>query len=138
MSAKFSNTMRIITNGPVELLGDIQIEGHENSTSAYLCRCGLSKNKPYCDGSHKNGDFVASGEIQAKEPAPLEQSGGPLTVSPRNDGPNIINGNVQIISDSGKHIDQRTKLAMCRCGHSKNKPFCDGAHKAIGFKADGT
>ncbi len=138
MSKKFSNTMRIITNGPVELLGDIQIEGHENSSSAYLCRCGLSSNKPYCDGSHTKGGFVAEGEIEAKQSQPLEQEEGPLKVSPRKNGPNIINGNVEILSDSGKHIEQRAKLAMCRCGHSKNKPFCDGAHKEIDFEAEGT
>ncbi|TBH20638.1 CDGSH iron-sulfur domain-containing protein [Thermus thermamylovorans] len=32
---------------------------------------------------------------------------------------------------------ERAKLALCRCGHSERKPFCDGSHKRVGFRAEG-
>ena len=39
---------------------------------------------------------------------------------------------------SGKVLPAKGNVALCRCGGSKNKPFCDGTHKKIGFKADGS
>ncbi len=35
-------------------------------------------------------------------------------------------------------VDGKVVAALCRCGHSSKKPYCDGAHRAAGFKADGT
>lgn len=51
-------------------------------------------------------------------------------------GPLLLEGNLTIIAASGRAAWQGTKCALCRCGASKNKPFCDGAHKAAGFEAD--
>jgi CDGSH-type Zn-finger protein len=52
-------------------------------------------------------------------------------------GPYIVDGVTEIFDASGKPFDLggRTRFALCRCSHSKNKPFCDGGHKA-GFQAD--
>ncbi|WP_299430980.1 CDGSH iron-sulfur domain-containing protein [uncultured Meiothermus sp.] len=41
----------------------------------------------------------------------------------------VLNGQEQVL--------ERAKLALCRCGHSENKPFCDGHHKRVGFVAPG-
>ncbi|WP_395383964.1 CDGSH iron-sulfur domain-containing protein [Mesorhizobium sp. UC22_110] len=38
-----------------------------------------------------------------------------------------------MVSGTGRTVDRVTKVFLCRCGHSKNKPFCDGSHKAAGF-----
>lgn len=48
----------------------------------------------------------------------------------------LLSGNVTLIAASGREAWQGARAALCRCGHSANKPFCDGAHKAAGFKAD--
>jgi CDGSH iron-sulfur domain-containing protein 3 len=59
------NQIKINDNGPLALNGDFQImdaEGNEYPKKAkvYLCRCGLSNKKPFCDGSHKKGGFESS------------------------------------------------------------------------------
>lgn len=53
------------------------------------------------------------------------------------DGPLLVRGSVQLQTSSGEPIVQgRRTVALCRCGASTIKPFCDGSHKAIGFKTD--
>ncbi|MFP7298041.1 CDGSH iron-sulfur domain-containing protein [Neobacillus niacini] len=59
------NKIKISDNGPLEVSGDFQIvdsDGNEyiKKTKVYLCRCGLSNKKPFCDGSHKRGGFTSS------------------------------------------------------------------------------
>jgi CDGSH-type Zn-finger protein len=54
----------------------------------------------------------------------------------RDDGPLRIEGDFEITDMAGKpyRLAGRTAIGLCRCGHSANKPFCDGSHKAAGFK----
>ena len=58
------------------------------------------------------------------------------TVTPYEDGPLIVRGNFTLVSPDGQVIEPgRGTVALCRCGKSAIKPFCDGTHKAIGFRA---
>ena len=57
-----------------------------------------------------------------------------VTVMPN--GPLMIEGNVSVNKMSGENIKDGEKIFLCRCGHSTNKPFCDGKHKAAEFKAE--
>jgi uncharacterized Fe-S cluster protein YjdI/CDGSH-type Zn-finger protein len=59
------NVIRIRENGPLAVHAEIAIEGISSMTRATLCRCGASKNKPWCDSSHHGINFVASGERRA-------------------------------------------------------------------------
>jgi CDGSH-type Zn-finger protein/uncharacterized Fe-S cluster protein YjdI len=130
------NVIRVLENGPLAVVADLQIEGQEPSTRATLCRCGASENKPFCDGSHKDAGFSSTGELATEESEPLEVRNGPLKITPFPDGPLGFAGNVEIIAGTGRTLNRTTKGALCRCGASKNKPYCDGSHKAAGFKAD--
>ena len=58
-----------------------------------------------------------------------------LTV--RNDGSVKVEGDFEIVDAEGKAfgLGGRPNAALCRCGHSENKPFCDGAHKKVGFQS---
>jgi CDGSH-type Zn-finger protein len=47
-----------------------------------------------------------------------------------------VSGNLSLVAASGRVAWTGTKAALCRCGQSQNKPFCDGSHKAAGFVAD--
>jgi CDGSH-type Zn-finger protein len=54
-----------------------------------------------------------------------------------NDGPLVVEGDFEIVDQEVKSfwLAGRTKLSLCRCGHSERKPFCDGSHKRIGFQS---
>lgn len=136
------NVLRLIENGPLALRADLRIGGQAlakdaQRTRATLCRCGASKSKPFCDGSHAEAKFVATAEPAAKPSQPLAQRDGVLTVSPQKDGPLQLEGNLEICAGSGHTVDRVQKTWLCRCGQSQNKPFCDGSHRKVGFVADG-
>lgn len=136
------NVLRVRENGPLAVLADIRIAGQAlpkdaQRTRATLCRCGASKTKPFCDGSHTQANFVASGEPALKQSQPLAQRDGVLTVTPQKDGPLQVEGNLEICTGTGQTIDRVQKTWLCRCGHSQNKPFCDSSHRKMGFVADG-
>jgi CDGSH-type Zn-finger protein len=102
---------------------------------AALCRCGQSKNKPFCDNSHEEAGFKDYGAL-GDQGEGFDAPGGTLKVSRAPNGPLLLNGNFTIVAASGRRAWSGTKAALCRCGHSTNKPFCDGAHKAAAFQAD--
>lgn len=53
------------------------------------------------------------------------------------DGPFLVRGHVDLVTPDGRRIpQQRRTVALCRCGRSGIKPFCDGTHKAIGFRTE--
>ena len=57
-------------------------------------------------------------------------------ITVNNNGPLRVEGDFQICDPQGNAfgLAGRTTVSLCRCGHSANKPFCDGAHKAAGFQ----
>jgi len=63
-----------------------------------------------------------------QEPQPEE-----TTIDARPNGPLHVRGRVRIVGPGGQLIREDTRVALCRCGVSENKPFCDGSHRRIGF-----
>jgi CDGSH-type Zn-finger protein len=59
-------------------------------------------------------------------------------ITVRNDGSTRIEGDFAIYDQDGNvfGLGGRTQISLCRCGHSQNKPFCDGSHKTAGFKSE--
>jgi CDGSH-type Zn-finger protein/uncharacterized Fe-S cluster protein YjdI len=129
------NTITVRENGPLAINAEIVLAGAPIGMRATLCRCGASKNKPYCDGSHVAAAFNATGEPPTSASAPLSQRAGALNITPYENGPLGVAGAVEIISGTGRTIDRVEKTALCRCGHSGRKPFCDGTHARVGFTA---
>jgi CDGSH-type Zn-finger protein/uncharacterized Fe-S cluster protein YjdI len=131
------NTLRIRENGPLALEAPILIGGKAfDAVRATLCRCGQSQNKPYCDGSHSAAGFAATGEPATKPSEALAARDGAVDVQPQPNGPLKVVGNLEIVSGTGRTINRVTQTFLCRCGESKNKPYCDGSHKAAGFVAE--
>lgn len=138
-SADSENVVSIMYNGPLYVRGDLEVDGAEDMRGvnfrAALCRCGQSKNKPFCDNSHEEAAFKDYGAV-GDQGEGFDAPGGTLKVSRAPNGPLLLNGNFTIVAASGRKAWSGTKAALCRCGHSANKPFCDGAHKAAAFQAD--
>lgn len=200
-----------VTNGGPYMVEDgIPIHDHDGKAIAstgvyYICRCGGSSTKPFCDGTHNfnnfNGQEFASKDtaaerretyvgdgvtiyddrsrcahagkctdnlasvfkmgtepwVDAREASvadtirviktcpsgalsyttqadgePEEEEQGPkVTVAV--DAPYQTRG-VQVVAGNGEIYDVRERQTLCRCGGSRNKPFCDGTHWYIGFK----
>jgi CDGSH-type Zn-finger protein/uncharacterized Fe-S cluster protein YjdI len=131
-----ANVVMVRENGPLAFHADLRIDGEEVGFRATLCRCGLSRNKPFCDNSHIKGGFVATGEPLSKESAlKITELVGPVEVKPVPNGPLMVTGRLEVESGTGRNVDRVEKVWFCRCGHSANKPFCDGTHKKVGFEA---
>lgn len=56
-------------------------------------------------------------------------------ITPLPDGPLKVDGGVILVAADGTETEHQDSVYLCRCGHSAKKPFCNGAHKAQGFKA---
>jgi CDGSH-type Zn-finger protein len=67
---------------------------------------------------------------------PPDQSPAPATITPYPDGPYLVRGDFTVLDQDGNELPvERRTIALCRCGKSRIRPFCDGTHKLIGFKA---
>ena len=200
----------VLNGGPYRVEGSVPLLDHEGNgieaPPAYsLCRCGGSKNKPFCDGAHKSNNFngqefaskdtfanraksyvgeaitihddrsicshaglcsdnlsevfklgvepwidvdgagadeiarvvslCPSGALSYSLPGssePVEKSEGP-SITVAKDAPYAVRG-VQVMAGDGEAYDASERQALCRCGGSRNKPFCDGSHWYMGFK----
>lgn len=221
MDEKQSAKIKVTKNGPYIVSGSVpldkkiivpdedgipvkweKIQEYPMEENYALCRCGKSKNKPFCDGSHiatnfdgtetaDNKDYLDEASVingpdltltdngklcsgasfctraggtwrltqnsddkESKELA-IEQScncpSGRLVTwdkekekpfekdleksisleensCRRVSGPICVNGGIQIEGSDGTQYEKRNRVALCRCGHSCNKPFCDGEH----------
>ena len=138
--ADADNTIQVAYNGPLFFRGDLEIADTPEDVPglkfrAALCRCGKSKNKPFCDNSHEAAGFTDYGAV-GDSGSGLDVAGGTLSVQPIKDGPLMVKGNVTIVSGSGRNSWTGKQVFLCRCGESANKPFCDGQHKKAGFKSE--
>jgi CDGSH-type Zn-finger protein len=62
----------------------------------------------------------------------------PAEITPYRDGPLIVRGSFVLMDEDGHEIDPgRKTVALCRCGRSKLRPFCDGTHRQARFRAEG-
>ncbi|ELY56181.1 hypothetical protein C491_14577 [Natronococcus amylolyticus DSM 10524] len=137
-----TNVVTVWPDGPLYLRGNIEIVTPDETTvlkdtRVALCRCGASENKPLCDNGHVEAEFRAPGAKNAPESdTQSDDDDGVLTVTPRPDGPVQIQGQFEIRGEDGTETVRNSSVALCRCGASENKPFCDGSHDEIGFSSD--
>lgn len=60
----------------------------------------------------------------------------PLVIACRPNGPLQLRGAFRLVTEDGRVLHEGTGRALCRCGASRERPFCDGTHHVIGFRAD--
>jgi|CXWL01.1.fsa_nt_gi CDGSH-type Zn-finger protein/uncharacterized Fe-S cluster protein YjdI len=135
-----SNRVVVAPRGPLYLRGEIEIVDADGTvlfteTRVALCRCGASERKPFCDMTHRKTGFHDSKPLATRPPVD-ELPAGKLTVRLAPNGPLILRGPVEVGDPAGEQLSARTdKVSLCRCGASESKPFCDGSHNGIDFKA---
>ena len=100
-----------------------------------LCRCGASAKKPICDGSH-----IRIGFSDARRQVGVVEYRGPShvhapSIHVARNGPYAVEG-VDLETENWSEGASRERFKLCRCGGSKNKPFCDGTHRSINFQDD--
>ena len=125
-----------IDDGPLMVRGDLRVVGPDGETITEetrltLCRCGNSRNQPFCDNSHVDGGFRSS-EYEARLSAgEAATPGGPTTITATRDGSLHFEGHVVVEDVRGERLGEGDDLWLCRCGRSAAKPFCDGSHRGV-------
>ena len=135
------NVVTVAKDSPLYIRGDVEIKEHDGATlledtRVALCRCGESQNKPFCDNSHRNPGFRDDGSLDGKPYTDSSETGGRLDIQLTPNGPLFMKGEFEIRSSEGEPAYRESQAALCRCGHSGRKPFCDGTHGGIGWRDD--
>ncbi len=134
----------LVTDGSLYVQGDIEIKDAEGETlyeenRVALCRCGASGNKPFCDNTHKKIGFSHDGALGENHLSPEQTPNGQtLVIVSIQNGPLLFSGKVELRDAAGEVSYGGGKAALCRCGRSANKPFCDGSHARTGWREDQT
>ncbi len=128
-----SNSVVPTPYGPLYLRGDIQVRGADGATlmrdtRVALCRCGASKNRPFCDGSHWESGYRDPGVLGEGGSPPTAETPGTLRITAGAGGPLYLEGRFLLASARGGQGRELGEASLCRCGRSGNKPFCDGSH----------
>ncbi len=136
------NSIMVRPDGPLICKGDADITLQDADANIILkdkefalCRCGLSKNKPFCDGTHKTKELKMTQTFNDERKEDINGIVGDLIITVKTNAMYSIKGPVTIFSRDGLSKTTRTKAALCRCGFSEQKPFCDAKHKKCGFIA---
>lgn len=129
------NELLVTNGGPLKMTGNITMIDEEGTVShanhLSLCRCGASKNKPLCDDQHLEVEFFDSGSLQRVSDWMPVNRPQTITVTCVKDGPLKFRGYLKIFNKKGQECITMSG-ALCRCGKSSNKPFCDGNNGCAG------
>ena len=130
-----ANELLVTNGGPLKMTGNITLIHEDGSVTQSndlsLCRCGASQNKPICDDKHLDIEFFDSGAIQQLSdwmPVSRPQT---ITVTCIENGPLKFRGYLRIFNMKGQECITMNG-ALCRCGKSSKKPFCDSAQGCAG------
>lgn len=72
--------------------------------------------------------------VERLDGAPPQEPDGEATITPLPNGPLLVRGRARILNADGSVMREDSRMTLCRCGQSNNKPFCDGSHRAAGFQ----
>lgn len=132
------NEAMIANGGPLQITGNITLITEDGNVTyanhLTLCRCGASQAKPNCDGQHLEREFLHTGKMTEVSELQASPRAGKLTISCIRDGPLVFHGRLRLHNKSGQEC-VKMRGALCRCGQSTNKPFCDGSHQRVGFRS---
>ena len=88
-------------------------------------------------GPAQSGSMQPSSTPSCSTPPSPAPSGSRQTIVAFPDGPLLVRGDFDIVDPDGNRLRRSRKtVALCRCGASMLKPYCDGSHKVVGFTTD--
>ena len=130
-----------IEDGPLLMVGDLEVQSPDGTQITHegrltLCRCGMSRNQPFCDNSHMRRSWQSgpAGAPVKEYPPPREGAAdGPTRVVPTQDGYLDLRGHIRVHGSRGELLCEAGRTFLCRCGNSSTKPFCDGSHEPSDF-----
>jgi uncharacterized Fe-S cluster protein YjdI/CDGSH-type Zn-finger protein len=129
---------------------DIEVDWYpERCIHSARCVAGLPdvfdpKRKPWVDLKGHSGDEIAAVvqrcptvalHFRRKDGGAEEPISAETTIVVVPDGPLFVRGDVTLADESGAVFRRDTRMALCRCGQSANKPFCDNTHRRVGFRS---
>ena len=134
-----------IADGPLLVVGDLDVRGPDGDTVTRetrltLCRCGMTRNQPFCDNTHLRRGWRSGPSLEPRDDLPSAQPDAreaPTLVVARRDASLELRGDLRLYSPDGRLIAEAGRALLCRCGTSRNKPFCDGSHEEAGFHSRG-
>lgn len=129
---------------------DAEVCIHSGHCAATLPRVFDPERRPWIDVSADDDEDIVraidgcpSGALsysrreRTDDATPPDEAPPGVTVRVEADGPYEVTGPVRIVDSDGNLIREARKVALCRCGHSDSKPFCDGSHERCGFRDPG-
>ena len=127
----------VMADGPLYVRGVVTVLSGDGKvlledTRVALCRCGESLNKPLCDNSHLAVGFEDACQFSntvAPAETPAMAGSGCLKIVAYEKGPFYLEGEFEILGVDGGRLFRGGKAYLCRCGGSRNKPFCDATHR---------
>lgn len=122
------NEALITSGGPIKITGNLTLISEEGEVThanhLTLCRCGASRSKPICDDQHLDVEFLDNGSIQRASDCMPVLRPQTLTITCVKDGPLKYRGYLRVYNRKGQE-SLSMQGALCRCGKSTKKPFCD-------------
>ena len=130
-----ANELLVSSGGPLKMTGNITLINEDGSVThannLNLCRCGAAKNKPFCDDQHLEIEFLDGGAVTRLSDCMPVTRPQTITVTAVKNGPLKFRGYLRIYNKRGQeHITMHG--ALCRCGKSSKKPFCDNNQGCAG------
>ena len=77
--------------------------------------------------------YERNSKMSEQKAQPVQSQQSQTTIQVSKSGPYLVKGNFLFVNTDGKEEMKKGSIALCRCGASNNKPFCDGTHRKIGF-----
>jgi uncharacterized Fe-S cluster protein YjdI len=139
-------TERVYSNDQIEVLWEPALCIHVAECIRGSARAFDPQRRPWVDVNAESPERLAqiiercpTGALHARwlDGRPSETPPEPAEIEASHNGPLFVHGSVRILDRHGSVVREDTRLALCRCGSSQNKPFCDDSHYRIGFQ-DGT
>jgi uncharacterized Fe-S cluster protein YjdI len=114
---------------------------HSHNCVRALPRVFDPERRPWVDVDAASADEIEaavagcpSGALRTRRAGAQVKRGQPVDVCASAQGPLLVRGGVRVLDAEGNVLFEGEKAALCRCGGSRNKPFCDGTHKTNGFE----